>query len=179
MLIVGVVKSGKLGHGLLKVSRSYMQYNASLFITHIITFTSTPLSSAIMHYRWIQLSHPLTSYFLLHNNMLNLRFSQRWIWIVPSSGIKRHVVWWKSIDLLPGSWLYFFLAYSRHWIWRRYVPPKRRSTFTELNGVICHIGNNIFLAVQSLLCIAVLLIFSFSHGSQFLWLNCRHDLMQL
>jgi hypothetical protein len=38
----------KEGHGLLKISRSDMQYKATLFIMHIMTlFTSTPPSSTI------------------------------------------------------------------------------------------------------------------------------------
>jgi hypothetical protein len=46
------------------------------------------------------------------------------------------------------------------------VPPKRQSTLTGLNGVKCQINNIIFLAVQSLLCMAGIHMFSFNYGPQ-------------
>jgi hypothetical protein len=81
--------------------------------------------------------------------MWDLRFSQQWFWRVLSTGIQCRVVCWKSTDVLEehvapifmvkescSSW---FLAWLILWPWRWrrwHVPPKCRSTFNTLHGVI-------------------------------------------
>jgi hypothetical protein len=77
--------------------------------------------------------------------MQDLTFSQRWLWRVLSSGIKRCVVRWKSTDVSGGTWRLCLLLSSRcflawfllrPWWWRRHVPPERRLTLDGLHGII-------------------------------------------
>jgi hypothetical protein len=61
-------------------------------------------------------------------NCVRLRFSQRWLWRVSSSGMWRRVVCWVATD---PCWDYFL----RPWRWSRCVPPKGRLQLNRLHGV--------------------------------------------
>jgi hypothetical protein len=59
-------------------------------------------------------------YYSKNNTMRDLRFSRRWLWRMPSSGMSA-----VCIHLLTvGPHSRIFLP----WRWKRYVPPKRRCT---------------------------------------------------
>jgi hypothetical protein len=74
--------------------------------------------------------------------MVDLRFSQGWLWKVLSSMIQHHVVRSKSADVseeqsfLPAYCWFLALLIQHPWIWRRYVPPKRRLIFNGRKGVL-------------------------------------------
>jgi hypothetical protein len=63
--------------------------------------------------------------------MWPLRFSRRWLWRIPSSGMRRSVdlVLTDVLTLVPRSRIIL------PWRWRQYVPPKRRLT-QDLHGAI-------------------------------------------
>jgi hypothetical protein len=88
----------------------------------------------------------------LVKKLYDLRFSQRWLWRVSSSGMWLHVVCWDATDVseehiasifrdeenfsLPPAYLLVLLKlFLRPWRWRRYVPPKRRLHLNRLHGV--------------------------------------------
>jgi hypothetical protein len=80
-----------------------------------------------------------------------MRFSEWWLWRVSSSGIWCRVVHWVATDVSEERIASIFRVEElvqqtseqagaelilRPWIWRRYIPPKRRVQLNGLHGVI-------------------------------------------